>query len=112
MEGWLAEYDARDADVAWLLCDRHDPNAVAFTFVDADLRTHDLTFGELAERSRRLATVLADHELRCGSRVPVLMGKRPELIVTLVAIWRLGAVHVPLFTAFATGAVNTSSTTR
>ncbi|QIZ37161.1 AMP-dependent synthetase [Saccharopolyspora sp. ASAGF58] len=105
IEGWLAEYDARDADVAWLLCDRHDPNAVAFTFVDADLRTYDLTFGELAERSRRLATVLADHELRRGSRVPVLMGKRPELIVTLVAIWRLGAVHVPLFTAFATGAV-------
>jgi acetyl-CoA synthetase len=33
------------------------------------------------------------------------MGKRPELVVTMLAIWRLGAVHVPLFTAFATGAI-------
>jgi len=33
------------------------------------------------------------------------MPKRPELVVTVLAIWRLGAVHVPLFTAFARGAI-------
>uniref|UniRef100_UPI0025D2E32E AMP-binding protein n=1 Tax=uncultured Aeromicrobium sp. TaxID=337820 RepID=UPI0025D2E32E len=105
IERWLATYDAPDADVAFLLCDRHDPQTVAFTFVALDLSTRDMTYGELAEQSRRLATVLAERGVREGDRVPVLMGKRPELVVTLMAIWRLGAVHVPLFTAFATGAI-------
>jgi acetyl-CoA synthetase len=102
---WLAIYDVPDADVSHLLCDRHDPNAVAFTFIEADLATRDVTYGELADRSARLATALAAMGVERGSRVPVLMGKRPELVVTLLAIWRLGAVHVPLFTAFATGAI-------
>ncbi|MEQ0564512.1 AMP-binding protein [Amycolatopsis sp. NEAU-NG30] len=105
LDAWTAAYDSPGASAAHLLCDRHDPGAVAFTFVGADLTSHDVTYGELAERSRRLATVLAGLGVREGDRVPVLMGKRPELVVTLLAILRLGAVHVPLFTAFATGAI-------
>ncbi|MFI5960164.1 AMP-binding protein [Cryptosporangium sp. NPDC051539] len=101
----LASYDVPDATVADLLCDRHDPDAVAFTFVETDGATRDVAYGELADRSKRLATVLATRGVERGTRVPVLMGKRPELVVTLLAIWRLGAVHVPLFTAFATGAI-------
>jgi acetyl-CoA synthetase len=105
LAGWLREYGADDADAAALLCDRHDPAAVAFRFVDPDLSASTTTHGELADRSRRLATALAERGVGRGDRVPVLMGKRPELVVTLLAIWRLGAVHVPLFTAFATGAI-------
>ena len=33
------------------------------------------------------------------------MGKSADLVATLLAIWRLGAVHVPLFTAFAPPAI-------
>lgn len=102
---WLATFGAADADAAWLLCDRHDPDAIAFTLVEADLAGRDLSFGELANRSRRMAAVLAAHGVQAGDRVAVLMGKRIELVVTLMAIWRLGAVHVPLFTAFAAPAV-------
>ncbi|OZM78908.1 AMP-binding protein [Pseudonocardia sp. MH-G8] len=102
---WLARYGAEDADVAGLLCDGHAPDAVAFTFVAPDLTATSMTYGELADRSRRLAGGLAALGVERGDRVPVLMGKRPELVLTLLAIWRLGAVHVPLFTAFATGAV-------
>lgn len=105
VDAWLAAYDTAEADVAHLLCDRHDAEAVAFTFIEPDLTSRDVTYGELADRSRRLATVLAGRGVKRAHRVPVLMGKRPELVVTLLAIWRLGAVHVPLFTAFATGAI-------
>ena len=105
VERWLGEYAATDANVATLLCDRHDPAAVAFRFVDEDLAGSTLTYGELADRSRRLATGLADRGVKRGDRVAVLMSKRPELVVTLLALWRLGAVHVPLFTAFAGGAI-------
>ena len=105
LQDWLNTYGAADADVAHLLCDRHPADARAFTIVKPDLSSYGVTFGELADRSRRLATVLAAEGIGEGSRVPVLLGKRPELPVALLALWRLGAVHVPLFTAFATGAI-------
>ncbi|MDN3459875.1 AMP-binding protein [Rhodococcus sp. APC 3903] len=101
----MKEYSSATADSAHLLCDRHPADAVAFTFVGSDLTHRDLTFGDITERSRRYATVLRGMGVAQGDRVPVMMGKRPELIITLVALWRLGAVHVPLFTAFASGAV-------
>jgi acetyl-CoA synthetase len=105
VERWLTQYAAPDANVATLLCDRHDPDAVAFRFVDEDLYGSATTYGELADRSRRLATALADRGVQREDRVAVLMSKRPELVVTLLALWRLGAVYVPLFTAFADGAI-------
>ncbi|MGH3253461.1 MAG: AMP-binding protein [Trebonia sp.] len=105
IDGWLGEATADDADAAWLLCDRHDPGAHAFTFVRADLSARVVTYGELADRSRRMAAVLRSQGVERGHRVGVLMGKRLELIVSLLAIWRLGAVHVPLFTAFAPRAI-------
>jgi acetyl-CoA synthetase len=105
VESWLADFDAPGACAAHLLCDRHDPSAVAFTFVEPDLSARDLTYGELAEASRRLAGALAARGVGAGDNVAVLMGKRFELVVTLLAIWRLGAVHVPLFTAFAAPAI-------
>ena len=102
---WMSTYGAADADVAHLLCDRHPADARAFTVVDPDLSSYGVTYGELADRSRRLATVLAAEGIGEGVRVPILLGKRPDLAVALLALWRLGAVHVPLFTAFATGAI-------
>jgi acetyl-CoA synthetase len=105
IDGWLREAGADDADAAWLLCDRHDPEARAFTFVAGDLSVRAVTYGELADRSRRMATVLQGLGVERGHRVAVLMGKRLELVVSLLAIWRLGAVHVPLFTAFAPAAI-------
>ncbi|WP_370290860.1 AMP-binding protein [Nocardioides sp.] len=105
IDSWLATYGDPDADAAALACDRHDPASTAFVVVDAESRVSRLTYGELADRSRRMAAVLRSRGVGRGDRVPVLMGKRPELPVTLVALWRLGAVHVPLFTAFEEGAI-------
>ncbi|MGC5249382.1 AMP-binding protein [Gordonia sp. DT219] len=104
----LAEYGADDADAAALLVDRHDPDAIAFRTVGTDgdeLVVTAVTYGELAARSRRLATGLAGLGVERGSRVGVLMGKRTEIVVTLLALARLGAVYIPLFTAFATPAI-------
>lgn len=108
LDEWLATFGAADANVAELLVDRHDPTAVAFTTIDvADgaLTTMDLTYGELAEASKRFATALADLGVSRGDNVGVLMGKRTELVVALLAIARLGATYIPLFTAFAAPAI-------
>lgn len=105
----LATFGAADANAAHLLVDRHDPSAVAFTQVDVDAHDNlvvtDLTYGELADKSKRLATALAAAGVDVGDTVGVLMGKRAELVVSLLAIARLGAVYIPLFTAFASPAI-------
>lgn len=101
----LALYSAPDANAAYLLCDRHPADAIAFTIVEPDLSSHDLTYGALRDESTKFAAALTDLGVGQGDAVAVLMGKSAELAVALLGIWRIGAVHVPLFTAFATPAI-------
>jgi acetyl-CoA synthetase len=101
----LDRYTDPKACLARLLCDDHPADKVAFTVVQSDLRTDDLTFGELRERSERVAAGLSELGVVPGDSVAVLMGKSAELVVALLGIWRCGAVHVPLFTAFAPPAI-------
>jgi acetyl-CoA synthetase len=105
LEQFLAQVTAPDTRPANLLCDRHPAGAVAFTIVEPDLTGHDITYGWLRENSERAAAALADLGVGPGDRVATLMGKSADLVVTLLGIWRLGAVHVPLFTAFAPPAI-------
>ena len=105
VDTWLEEVLAGDVDAAAMLCDSHPQDAVAFTFVDHDLNVEKLTYGQLEERSRKLAGHFKAQGIGEGDRVGVLLTKREELVVTLVALVRLGAVYIPLFTAFATPAV-------
>jgi acetyl-CoA synthetase len=106
----LALYGRPQACAADLLCDQHPADAVAFTIIEPDLTRQDRTFGELREQSARFATALAALGVREGDRVATLMGKSAELVVTVLTIWRLGAVHVPLFTALAPAAIATRIT--
>ncbi|MFZ2178348.1 MAG: AMP-binding protein [Rhodococcus sp. (in: high G+C Gram-positive bacteria)] len=101
----LDQYDTPTAVAADLLCDRHPADDVAFTVVEADLTSTDLTYGYLRDRSTRFAAALADLGVEPGDHVATLMGKSADLVVALLGIWRRGAVHVPLFTAFAPPAI-------
>jgi acetyl-CoA synthetase len=88
-----------------LLCDGHDPKNVAYRIVAADQSCETLTYGELTRQSGQCAAALASLGVGPGDRVATLMGKSRDLLIMLVGIWRLGAVHVPLFTAFAPPAI-------
>ena len=48
----------------------------------------------------RIANVLSRGGVRRGDRVAGLMGRRPESFAVPLALWRLGAVYVPLFSGF------------
>lgn len=98
-------YGAPSASAAELLCDRHDPAKIAYQVIAPDLSARALTYGELRRESERVAASLAALGVRPGDRVATLMGKSRAYLVTLMGIWRLGAVHVPLFTAFAPPAI-------
>jgi acetyl-CoA synthetase len=101
----IARYSSPQAAAGWLLCDQHDPDAVAYTLVAQDLSAQDISYGMLRADSERLADSLVELGVRPGDRIATLMGKSRAYLTILMAIWRLGAVHVPLFTAFATPAV-------
>jgi acetyl-CoA synthetase len=101
----IERYSGPNTCLAQVLCDDHPADTVAFTVVQPDLRIQELTYGTLRERSERVAAGLCDLGVRPGDHVGVLMGKSADLVVALLAIWRCGAVHVPLFTAFAPPAI-------
>lgn len=105
IEALLARYGAPGACAAELLCDGHDPAALAYRIVADDLSADDLPYGQLREESERFAAALISLGIGPGDRVATLMGKSRAYLVTLMGIWRLGAVHVPLFTAFAPPAI-------
>jgi acetyl-CoA synthetase len=91
--------------VAAVVCDDHEPDRSAYTVVHPDLTATQLTYGDLRKASEQFAAGLAKHGVQPGDRVATLMGKGVDFLTALVGIWRLGAVHVPLFTAFAPPAI-------
>lgn len=55
----------------------------------------DWTFGEVADRSARLAGALAARGIGRGDVVMTLIGNRPDWVFAMLACWRLGAVALP-----------------
>lgn len=100
---WLQRYSAADVALGDLLCDAHDGVALEY---EGPRGPVSLSYSELGEQSMRLAGALAVAGVRADSVVAVMLPKSPELVTALVAIWRLGAVEVPLFTAFGPDAVS------
>ncbi|MGZ5338672.1 MAG: acyl-CoA synthetase, partial [Thermoleophilaceae bacterium] len=55
----------------------------------------EISFGEVSERSARLAGALARRGASRGDVVLTLMGNQPEWAYAMVACWRLGAAALP-----------------
>jgi acetyl-CoA synthetase len=105
-----AKYSGHAVPLAHLLCDRHGEAArgqtLALIYESAAGQTSYLRYGELADYSRRFAGVLQSLGVRRGDRVATFLPKGPELYIATIAIWRLGAIHVPLFATFGEPAVS------
>lgn len=102
------EYRGKSIPLAHLLCDRHLPGKRAHPAMiheSVSGLTSELSFGKLADYSARFARVLKDIGVRKGDCVAVMLPKGVELVITALAIWRIGAVYMPLFSTYATSAV-------
>jgi amino acid adenylation domain-containing protein len=55
-----------------------------------------LSYGQLEQGSNRLAQFLVSAGVTPGSRVAVCVQPGPEILLSLLAIWKAGAVYVPL----------------
>jgi acetyl-CoA synthetase len=107
-ERMLSRPLAEGVNVCVECCDRWaeaDPEQPALFHVGRDGEVAVYGFGRLRELSARLAGLLADEGVAAGDRVAGLLPRTPELLVTILATWRLGAVYQPLFTAFGPKAI-------
>ncbi|WJD64424.1 acyl-CoA synthetase [Pseudomonas kurunegalensis] len=87
-------------------CDRHAGSGkLALVYEDRDGNSARYSFDQLKAQAARFANVLKAQGVGAGDRVAGLMPRTPELLVTILATWRLGAVYQPLFTAFGPKAI-------
>lgn len=80
--------------------DDQPSNDVALIAVDADGTAVEHTFGELADRSDRLAEGLRRLGISRGDRVAIAATQCVEVAMTHLALWKLGAVSLPLASVF------------
>ncbi|MFN8173902.1 MAG: AMP-binding protein [Solirubrobacteraceae bacterium] len=71
------------------------PGGLAMVSLSREGERREWSFGEVAERSSRLAGALAARGVGRGHVVMTLVGNRPEWVLAMVACFRLGAVALP-----------------
>ena len=97
---------AKGLNVCVECCDRHaDGDRAALYWEGADGRSSVHTFAEFREDAARFANFLADQGIGPSDRVAVMLPRIPELMVAALGVWRVGAVYMPMFTAFGPKAI-------
>src|ERR1044072_7052067 len=90
------------------VCDKWadaDPGRLAVLNTRADGRTEEISFGWLRETSNRLANTLAAHGVARGDRVAMLLPQTPEAAGGHIALYKMGAIAVPLAILFGVDAL-------
>ena len=82
-----------------------DPDRVALIAESEDGSQRTYTFGDLLELVERAAGALNDVGAAKGDTVAVYLPMTPEAVVAMLAIARIGAVYVPIFSGFGPEAV-------
>ncbi|HEV7268862.1 MAG TPA: acyl-CoA synthetase [Falsiroseomonas sp.] len=88
-------------NIAEEACDRWvGSGRTALIHLREDGQVERIGFDELHRRACRLANTLEAHGVARGDRIGVLLPQSPEAAVAHLAVYRLGAIAVPLFLLF------------
>lgn len=91
------------------VCDRwaaREPDRLAILHARPDGGEDAITYSWLRETSNRLANVLRAHGVARGDRVGILLPQAPEVAAAHVAIYKLGAVALPIAVLFGPDALS------
>ncbi len=107
------DYEAVCADFAWNVPDRfniavsicdtwadREPERLALIHKTAAGGVERYSFADLRDASNRLANVLSNHGITKGDRVALLLPQTPQTAVAHIAIYKIGAVALPLAVLF------------
>ena len=75
--------------------DAAEPSRLALVAIEADGERREVTFGEVADSSARMAGAFAARGVGAGDVVMTVVGNRPEWAYAMLACWRIGAVAQP-----------------
>jgi acyl-coenzyme A synthetase/AMP-(fatty) acid ligase len=75
--------------------DAAEPSRLALVAISGEGERREIAFGEVAERSARMAGALVARGVRSGDVVMTVVGNRPEWAYAMLACWRIGAVAQP-----------------
>ena len=94
-------------NIAEAACDKwaDEPERVAIIHKRPDGAVERMPFGELIAQSNRIANMLAATGVEAGDRVGLLLPQRPETALTHLALYKIGAVAVPLAMLFGVDAL-------
>jgi len=90
------------------VCDRWaeiDPARTAIFNLGADGAVEEVSYGALREASNRLANALAARGIGRGDRIALLLAQGPAVAVSHIAIYKLGAIALPLAMLFGVEAI-------
>jgi acetyl-CoA synthetase len=90
------------------VCDRWaeiDPARTAIFNLRADGAVEEVSYGALREASNRLANALAARGIGRGDRIALLLPQGPVVAVSHIAIYKLGAIALPLAMLFGVEAI-------
>jgi acetyl-CoA synthetase len=115
----IRDYDRLAAAFRWAIperynigvdvCDRwaaREPDRVAVLDVRANGEASPLTYGVLRDASNRLANVLKGQGIGRGDRVAILLPQGAAVPIAHVAIYKMGAMALPLAALFGIDAVS------
>ena len=91
------------------VCDRWaeiEPGRIAIFHVGAGSAVEEISYGALRESSNRLANALAGHGIGRGDRVAILLPQAPAVAASHIAIYKLGAIALPLAILFGNEAIS------
>ncbi|MGQ0534672.1 MAG: AMP-binding protein [Methanobacteriota archaeon] len=83
------------------------PSRSAVVWEGEDGAVRSLTYEELGRLVDGIAGALVDRGIRLGDAVAVLMPMTPECVASMLAIAKIGAIFIPLFSGFGVEAVET-----
>jgi acetyl-CoA synthetase len=82
-----------------------DPDRPAVRSQNEGGETRELTYGDLLESVERLAGALTDLGVGRGDSVAVYLPMSQEAVISFLAVARIGAVFIPVFSGYAAEAV-------
>ncbi len=76
------------------------PDQIAIESVESDGTVKFLRYDELKNLSNKLANLLVELGIKPQDRIGVMLPQIPETAISHIAIFKIGAISVPLFTLF------------
>ena len=89
-------------NIAHQVCERHqsDPDRIAVYYENLTGDTATYSFGQLKTLSDQFANALKAQGVTRGDRVAIVLSQRIETVIAHLAIYKLGAIALPLAILF------------